>query len=203
MSSDADLTLEAIPNGTGLVLDLGGNQGMLRQPLEERGYRYINLDFRHFGSGEPSLLGDAHQLPFKDDALDMVVSKDTLEHFIQPWAAVKEVHRVLKTGGQFVIWVPWMHPFHEDDFYRYSPLGLRSLLKDFDLVAFESPLWVFTVVGMAVEEALKRIHLGLIAQRIRPLCGLIDRVFTRRQKHPASFASAYRIVARKRDKRDQ
>src|SRR5207249_218504 len=131
MSSDAELTLEAIPNGTGLVLDLGGNQGMLRQPLEERGYRYINLDFRHFGSGEPSLLGDAHQLPFKDDALDMVVSKDTLEHFIQPWAAVKEVHRVLKTGGQFVIWVPWMHPFHEDDFYRYSPLGLRSLLKDF------------------------------------------------------------------------
>jgi hypothetical protein len=95
-----------------------------------------------------------------------------------------------------------MHPFHEDDFYRYSPLGLKCLLKDFDVVAFESPLWVFTVVGKALTEALKRMHLGLIAERINPLCRLIDRVFTRRQKHPASFASAYRIVARKRGKID-
>jgi SAM-dependent methyltransferase len=200
MSSDARLTFEVIPHGTGFVLDLGGGTGMLGQPLQERGYRYINLDTRRFENGAPSLIGDAHRLPFKDDTLDMVVSKDTLEHFLEPRVAVKEVHRVLKEGGQFIIWVPFMHPFHGDDFYRYSPLGLRHLLEDFELVAFESPLWVFTVIGIAMIEALKRMHLGFTERPIKQLCGSLDRLFTRNQKRPTSFAAAYRIIACKRNK---
>jgi SAM-dependent methyltransferase len=200
MSSDAHLILEAISPGTGTVLDLGGSKGMLRQPLQERGYHYINLDIRHLENGEPSLICDAHRLPFRDAAVDLVVSKDTLEHFIDPWGVVKEVHRVLNVGGKFIIWVPFMHPFHGDDFYRYSPLGLQHLLGDFELVTFESPLWVFTVVGLAVIEALKRVHLGLAERSIKQVCGGLDRLFARRQKRPASFAAAYRIVATKRGK---
>jgi hypothetical protein len=96
-----------------------------------------------------------------------------------------------------------MHPFHGDDFYRYSPLGLKHLLRDFEVVVFESPLWVFTVIGTAVGEALKRVGLGFTQQPIRAFCGFLDRLFTRHQKHPASFAACYRIVARKRDKMDQ
>lgn len=199
MSSDAHLILEAIPPGTGTVLDLGGNKGRLRQPLQERGYQYINLAIKHLGNGEPSLIGDAHRLPFRDAAVDLVVSKDTLEHFIDPWGVVQEVHRVLNVGGKFIIWVPFMHPFHGDDFYRYSPLGLQHLLGDFELVTFESPQWVFTVVGLAVIEALKRVHLGLAERSIKQVCGGFDRLFARRQKRPASFAEAYRIVACKRD----
>ena len=199
MSSATDLTLEVVPSGSGIALDLGGNTGALRSPLGERGYRYINLDVRAFGAGEPSLIGDAHRLPFKDASLDVVVSKDTLEHFIEPWTVVREVDRVLKRGGRFIIWVPFMHPFHGDDFYRYSPAGLRRMLKDFELIAFESPLWVFTVVGLALVEALKRVHLGFAEAPIKTFCGALDRFFTRRQKRPASFASAYRIVACKPD----
>jgi SAM-dependent methyltransferase len=172
----------------------------MADPISEcQGHRYINLDSRRFEHGEPSLIGDAHRLPFKDATLDMVVSKDTLEHFLEPWVAVKEVHRVLKEGGGFIIWVPFMHPFHGDDFYRYSPLGLRHLLGDFELVAFESPLWIFTVVGLAGIEVLKRLHLGFVERPIKGLCGLLDRPFTRKQKRPASFAAAYRIVACKRN----
>jgi SAM-dependent methyltransferase len=200
MSSDAELTLKVIPSGAGFVLDLGGNKGMLRQPLQERGYRYINLDVCPLGNGEPSLIGDAHQLPFKDDSFDMVVSKDTLEHFIKPSDAVKEVHRVLKREAQFIIWVPFMHPFHGDDFYRYSPIGLKHLLHDHDVIAFESPLWVFTVVGLAAVEAVKRIHLGFTERPIKRLCGSLDQLFVRYHKGPSSFAAAYRIIARKRNK---
>jgi SAM-dependent methyltransferase len=199
MSSDAHLILEAIPPGTGTVLDLGGSKGMLRQPLQERGYQYINLDIKHLGNGEPSLIGDAHRLPFRDAAVDMVVSKDTLEHFIDPWGVVQEVHRVLNVGGKFIIWVPFMHPFHGDDFYRYSPLGLQHLLGDFELVAFESPQWVFTVVGLAAIEALKRLHIGFAERPLKQVCGSLDRLFTRNQRRPASFAAAYRIIAYKRD----
>jgi SAM-dependent methyltransferase len=198
MSSNVRLILEAIPHGTGFVLDLGGGKGLLRQPLQERGYHYINLAIRHFENREPSLLGDTHQLPFNDASLDKVVSKDTLEHFLAPYKVVREVHRVLKGGGEFIIWVPFMHPFHGDDSYRYSPLGLHHLLRDLELVAFESPLWVFTVVGLAVVEALKRMRLGFVERPFEKLCGAPDRLFMRPQKRPASFAAAYRIVARER-----
>ena len=200
MSSDTHLILEAIPSGIGVVLDLGGSKGMLRQPLQERGYHYINLDIKDFGNGEPSLVGDAHRLAFKDASVDLVVSKDTLEHFLEPWVVVKEVYRVLKVDGQFIIWVPFMHPFHGDDFYRYSPLGLRHLLRDFELVAFESPLWVFSLLGLAMIETLKRAHLGFAEQMIKRMCHSLDHLFTRDQKRPASFAVAYRIVASKQDK---
>lgn len=113
----------SVPFGTGVVLDLGGNKGLLRHALEARSYRYSNLDVRHFGRGEPSLAGDAQRLPCKDASMDVVISKDTLAHFLEPWVVVKEVHRVLKTDGQFIIWVQFMHPFHGDDYYRYSPSG--------------------------------------------------------------------------------
>lgn len=202
MSSEPYLILEAIPSGAGIALDLGGNTGILRSALQARGYRYINLDIRRFGNGEPSLLGDAHQLPFKDCILDMVVSKDTLEHFLEPWIVVKEVHRVLKVGGRLIIWVPFMHPFHGDDYYRYSPLALQHLLCDFELVTFESPLWVFTVIGFAIIEGCKRVHLGLLEQPIKRICTALDRLWTRQKQHPASFAPAYRIVACKRKNND-
>jgi hypothetical protein len=96
-----------------------------------------------------------------------------------------------------------MYPFHGDDFYRYSPLGLRHLLRDFELVAFKSPLWVFTVVGLAVIEACKRAYLGIIEQPTKRLYSALDHLWTRRQARPTSFAAAYRIVAYKRDNRQR
>jgi SAM-dependent methyltransferase len=200
VSSDPRLILDVITRKAGFVLDLGGGMGALRQPFQGRAYRYINLDARRFENGEPSLIGDAHRLPFKDASLDIVVSKDTLEHFLDPWTVVREVHRVLKEDGQFVIWVPFMHPFHGDDYYRYSPLGLRHLLRDFELVAFDNPVWIFTVIGLAVIEVLKQVHLGLAERPIKRSCALLDRLFVRNQKHPSSYAAAYRIIACKLDK---
>jgi SAM-dependent methyltransferase len=200
MSADPQYVLKVIPPGQGLVLDLAGGGGMLRQSLETLGYHYVNADIERYGSGEPSLIGDAHALPFQDASFDMVVSKDTLEHFIQPWTVVKEVHRLLKDDGRFVIWVPFMHPFHGDDFYRYSPLGLRHLLCDFEIILFESPLQAFTVVGFAAIEMLKRLHLGFIEQPIKRMCSSLDYILIRcqKQKRPASFAAAYLVVACKR-----
>jgi SAM-dependent methyltransferase len=197
MSSDAGFILDVIPSGVGCVLDLGGNRGMLRPWLEQRGYHYINLDICHFEHGEPSLLGDAHFLPFKTGSFDMVISKDTLEHFINPWMAVSEVYRILKEGGMFVVWVPFMHPFHETDYYRYSPLGLQYILRDFKIVRFESPLWVFTIFGMAAIELLKRVKLEVLVSPLMNACTWLDRSCTRHRKAPAAFCPAYRIVAQK------
>lgn len=170
MSADPSLILEVTPPGHGYALDLGGGEGGMRQPLDKLGYTYINLDVRRVVNGEPSVVGDAHVLPFRGGSFELVVSKDTLEHFLQPWTVVKEIHRVLKPRGLFILWVPFMHPFHGNDFYRYTPLGLRRLLGSFEILQFESPLWVLTVFSMPIIEALKRVHLGFLEQPIKKVC---------------------------------
>lgn len=200
MSADNALIIEVTPPGSGLALDLGGGQGALQQPLEDLGYCYISIDIQCLKKNGNTVLGDVHVQPFKNESFDLVVSKDTLEHFLQPWKAVEEVHRILKPGGLFIIWVPFMHPFHGDDYYRYSPLGLKHLLGDFEIILFESPLWVFTVVGLAFIQALKQLHLGFMEWPVKKACYWLDRRFTRHQKRPGSFAAGYRLIAQKRIK---
>jgi ubiquinone/menaquinone biosynthesis C-methylase UbiE len=73
--------------------------------------------------------GDAQRLLFASNSFDLIVSSDTLEHFLQPAVVLGEVTRVLKGGARLIIWVPFLHPFHGDDYFRYPPLGLRSLME--------------------------------------------------------------------------
>lgn len=197
MSAEPEQVLEAVPPGTGLALDLGGGPGGLRAGLTARGYTYVNLDLRRRAPGEPSVVGSAESLPFADASFALVVSKDTLEHFLDPWAAVREVHRVLRPDGLFVVWVPFMHPFHGDDTYRYTPLALRHMLRGFAIERFESPLWVCSVIGFVLAELCRRGGAGRLVPAIRRGCARLDRALTWRAAHPLSFAAAYRIVARR------
>jgi SAM-dependent methyltransferase len=169
----------------------------LRAAIERRGYCYVNVDVKPFGPGEPSLIGDAHALPFPDESFNLVVSKDTLEHFLDPWTAVTEVYRVLRPGGRFVIWVPFLHPYHGDDFYRYTHLGLRRLLSAFEDVAIDSPRSLFTLAGLVLAQSLKRVGLGVVEQPIKRLCAVLDEALDRCRSAPASYAVAYRVVAAK------
>ena len=167
----------------------------MRHYLEKLGYRYVNVDIRALENTGSSIVGDAQLLPFKDGSFDLLISKDSLEHFLRPWEVVHEVYRVMKKNGLFVAWVPFMHPFHGNDLYRYSPLGLYHLFHDFKILSLESPLGVFTVFGSACTHILKRFHLDFTARSIKRFCRLLDRIFARYQKHPSSYAPAYRIVA--------
>ena len=45
----------------------------------------------------------AEQLPFLDGTFDVVVSRLAAHHFFDPGAAFREVHRVLRPGGRFVL----------------------------------------------------------------------------------------------------
>lgn len=47
--------------------------------------------------------GDVQNLPFEDESVDFVVSSLSLHHWSAPNAALQEIHRVLKPGGQLLI----------------------------------------------------------------------------------------------------
>jgi SAM-dependent methyltransferase len=58
-----------------------------------------------------NLATDAHYLPFAIGSIDNVVGLDVLHHFNQPLAVLREVSRVLRSGGRFVLVEPYITPF--------------------------------------------------------------------------------------------
>ena len=49
------------------------------------------------------LVGDAQRLPFSDNTIDYVVSSLSLHHWKDAPAALREIYRVLKPGGRFLV----------------------------------------------------------------------------------------------------
>lgn len=196
MSSEKRWVLSRIPSGNGNVLDLGGGSGALRQPILELGYEYINIDTRPRGDGW-RIMGDAHKLPFGNGQFDVIVSSDTLEHFADPLLALGEARRVIKPTGRLVIWVPFMQPFHENDYYRYTPLGIRWLMGQagFRISSLEAPLWIFSVFAQALLVLLQKIGLGFLETTIETVAEKLDRLFGRLRSDDASFAAYFLIVA--------
>ncbi len=51
-------------------------------------------------------VADVRDIPFLDDAFDIVYSMGTIEHFDETEQAVREIARVLKPGGRAIVGVP-------------------------------------------------------------------------------------------------
>ena len=61
--------------------------------------------------------GLAEKLPFADQTFDVVTALDVVEHLDDDIAGLKEMHRVLKTGGKTLIFVPafmWLWGVQDD-----------------------------------------------------------------------------------------
>jgi SAM-dependent methyltransferase len=196
MSSDKRYVLSAVAPGSGWALDLGGGRGELATSLRDRGYRYANVDLRPDGSG--AVAGDAERLPFADRTFDVVVSSDSLEHFPVPDAALREARRVLREDGTLVVWVPFMHPFHGDDLYRYTPLGLRFLLESagFRVDSINAPLSFASFLAHALTTLLRRIRLGSLERPIERAAAWLDSMLFARGGGRLGFAAAYLVIAR-------
>lgn len=91
------------------VLDLGCGGGLLAEPLGELGMIVTGVDASVPSVAAGRLRGEpvryaaarAEQLPFPDDAFDVVVAMEVLEHVEDPIPVVAEASRVLRPGGVF------------------------------------------------------------------------------------------------------
>jgi SAM-dependent methyltransferase len=63
-----------------------------------------------------------------------VVVTAVLEHVIDPYRCVAEIHRVLKPGGLVYAETPFMQQVHGGryDYVRFTDLGHRRLFRDFE-----------------------------------------------------------------------
>jgi len=123
------------PPGGGVMLDLGCGYEDFKPLCAHTGLEYVGIDY----DGPAKILADAHALPFKDNSFDFVMSFAVLEHLRYPFAALREVRRVLKPGAPFVGTVAFLESFHLNSFYHPSPLGTYDLLagSGFEIIGIE------------------------------------------------------------------
>ena len=110
------------------VLDAGAGDGAYRQFFARHRYWAIDLD----GEREQlDAVADVTALPFRPESFDGVLSVVTLEHVTDPAAALREVARVLKPGGQLLLVTPldWEEHQQPHDYFRYTRFGLRLLVE--------------------------------------------------------------------------
>lgn len=88
-------------------------------------------------------LGDIHDMPFRDGRFDFVWSKETLEHVVSPYVALKEIWRVMKDEGRF---------------FHLISTGLEKQREMYHVSCFPDWLWfdLFTKTNLEVD----RIHEG-------------------------------------------
>lgn len=61
-----------------------------------------------------------------------VLCSEVLEHVARPWLALPKLREMMRSSGWLVITTLTSFPLHgfPDDFYRYTPSGLKLLLED-------------------------------------------------------------------------
>ncbi|MGQ4876412.1 MAG: class I SAM-dependent methyltransferase [Promethearchaeia archaeon] len=131
------------------ILDLGCGDGVLFYLLS----RKINSNVQLFGidSSEEAIniaktknpnvtfyISNVYSLPFENDYFDMVISSDLIEHLAKPIIMLKEIKRVAKKDGVYIISTPirftenLLDPLHSHEFFQKEFLHL--LKKEFKSV---------------------------------------------------------------------
>lgn len=88
---------------------------------------YINVDWQ--ASAQPDIVHDLNILPypFVDNSFNLIKASHVLEHLDKPFAVMKELHRLLESGGKLVVKVPhfsrgFTHAEHSHGFDVTFPL---------------------------------------------------------------------------------
>jgi len=113
------------------ILEIGVGEGEVMRRVRERfpGVPLVGLDLPdqaladHWRNEQlPCMFGDATRLPFADDAFDLVLAIEVLEHVPGPTAALDELARVCR--GHLVASVPF------EPIWRAGNLARRRYVRD-------------------------------------------------------------------------
>jgi len=81
----------------------------------------------------------AKGLPIDSQIYDTVICTEMLEHTPYPRESVREITRVIKTGGHLILSTPFIHKLHGEpyDYYRFSCHILKVILQEAKLEPLE------------------------------------------------------------------
>lgn len=114
--------LSLVPNDVGRVLDIGCGKGNTLAWLKANsGCTWVGgVELFHEAASEARKKLDALyegdietlDLPIEPESLDVVLCLDVLEHLVDPWRVVRQMHTLLKPGGSLIASIPNVRNFH-------------------------------------------------------------------------------------------
>jgi len=129
------------------------------------------VGFDRPGNPNADIHGSIEAIPVEDASFDVVLCLQVLEHVPDPGAAVRELRRVVRSGGLVLATTHGVYPFHPnpEDLWRWTDTGLERLFED---NGDWSSLAVTPGAGTALTVAMLVAHLAdLFFKRahVRPL----------------------------------
>jgi SAM-dependent methyltransferase len=190
------------------ILEVGSGHGRMLHHLLNNGYDVCGVEVspsrieggkRVYGD-MPYTLVTGVGLPFDAGAFDVVLSFDVFEHIRDSNGHLREVARVLKPRGHYLLQTPnkWTNiPFEVLRFrsltrwrnYHCSLHTRRQLVNRFDVHGFDVQFHSVPVVNDFFVAKVKR-HLGTLGLVMLKLCNP--------DKLPAAMAPVFYLDARKR-----
>jgi SAM-dependent methyltransferase len=75
----------------------------------------------------------AERIPIRDESVDVVVSRNSLDHVDDPRAVIDEVRRLLRPGGHFLLNVDVEHPPSPTEPHELTVAQLKQWLAGFEI----------------------------------------------------------------------
>lgn len=115
------------------ILDVGGGKGWGEKISSLPRTDYKILDILPSIKDPRVMVGDICKTNsnLADGSFNVVFSKDTFEHLLEPWNAAQEMKRVVADRGLIIVACPFAWRFHPSplDTYRFSHTGLQYLFE--------------------------------------------------------------------------
>jgi 2-polyprenyl-3-methyl-5-hydroxy-6-metoxy-1,4-benzoquinol methylase len=174
------VTLNGFSEGKGRLLDVGCGEGLFLELAREDDWDVTGTEISPFavkyGKGKLDLnilQGELIDIGFPDKKFDAVTMWHVLEHTINPLVILKEIRRILKNDGVFILAIPNLNNIVSQWAYRLVK-GKRMHL--FDPLDRELHLYHFTTetIKLTLEKAGFRVKkivpdMGIVQWHIRSL----------------------------------
>jgi ubiquinone/menaquinone biosynthesis C-methylase UbiE len=112
--NSSDFFVKLFPGCTWVGIDI-------KESPEVRERRRSDVIFMEF---------DGINIPLPTESVDLVFNRHVLEHVRHPEALLKDVARVLKSGGFLVGSTSQLEPYHSYQYWNFTPFGFKQIAND-------------------------------------------------------------------------
>ncbi len=165
-----------LPSG-GRLLDYGSGDRPYEKMLRTKFDEYIAADYPVTNQGhskKPDIEIHDDKVDIPSNSIDCIVLTEVIEHIYEPRLVLKELHRVLKPGGQLIGTVPFVMPEHEHpyDYHRYTSFCLEKMFQEagfritkLDYIGDSIAVFISAMTRFLglIPKTLRRLKLGWIA----------------------------------------
>jgi SAM-dependent methyltransferase len=191
------------------VLDVGcGDKPYY--PFFSAAASYVGLDVQQNPNAD--LHGFAEAIPAEDDAFDIVICTQVLEHADDPAQAVRDMHRVTAPGGRVLASTHGTQVYHPNpgDHWRWTHTGLERLFtangewERIDVVPNAGTTSALAMLlGRSLHLLMKRAGIAWAARpfvyTLNSFAAVVDaRVPSLREKRPGALFANFHVTAVKR-----